>query len=87
MYQLLTQYQQIALALAQEAGRGDIAEGLAQTIMGTQQQLGVQAPNVPMQAEMAGKNSDSVQGLKADEHAFVEKSRRQTQASTVPGGG
>ena len=87
MYQLLTQYQQIALALAQEAGRGDIAEGLAQTIMGTQQQLGVQTPTVPMQAEMAGKNSDSVQGLKADEHAFVEKSRRQTQASTVPGGG
>lgn len=87
MYQLLTQYQQIALALAQEAGRGDIAEGLAQTIMGTQQQLGVQAPTAPMQNEMAGKNSDSVQGLKADEHAFVEKSRRQTQASTVPGGG
>ena len=87
MYQLLTQYQQIALALAQEAGRGDIAEGLAQTIMGTQQQLGVQAPAGPMQTEMAGKNSDSVEGLKADEHAFVEKSRRQTQASTVPGGG
>lgn len=87
MYQLLVQYQQIALNLAVQAGRGDIAEGLAQTIIGTQQGLGVQPPAGEMQQEMAGKNSDSVQGLKADEHAFVEKSRRQTQASTVPGGG
>lgn len=87
MYQLLVQYQQIALNLAVQAGRGDIAEGLAQTIIGTQQGLGVQPPAGEMQQEMAGKNSDSVQGLKAEEHAFVEKSRRQTQASTVPGGG
>ena len=87
MYQLLVQYQQIALNLAMQTGRGDIAEGLAQTILGTQQGLGVQAPAGAMQNEMAGKNSDSVQGLKPKEHAFVEKSRRQTQASTIPGGG
>ena len=87
MYQLLVQYQQIALQLAQQSGRGDIAEALAQNIMGTQQQLGAQVGGMPMQAEMAGQNSDSVQGLKPEEHAFVEKSRRQTQASTIPGGG
>lgn len=87
MYQLLVQYQQIALQLAQQSGQGDIAEALAQNIMGTQQQLGAQVGGMPMQAEMAGQNSDSVQGLKPEEHAFVERSRRQTQASTIPGGG
>lgn len=87
MYQLLVQYQQIALQLAQQSGQGDVAEALAQNIMGTQQQLGVQVGGMPMQAEMAGQNSDSVQGLKPEEHAFVERSRRQTQASTIPGGG
>ena len=87
MYQLLVQYQQIALALAQESGRGDIAEGLAQTILGTQQGLGVQTQPGEFQSEMAGKNSDSVEGLKPDEHAYVENSRRRTQASTIPGGG
>jgi len=86
IYQLLVQYQQIALQLAQQSGQGDIAEALAQNIMGTQQQLGVSAPAADVQG-MTGTNSDNVQGLKPDEHAFVENSRRRTQASTIPGGG
>lgn len=86
IYQLLVQYQQIALQLAQQSGQGDIAEALAQNIMGTQQQLGITAPAAGVQG-MTGTNSDNVQGLKPDEHAFVENSRRRTQASTIPGGG
>lgn len=86
IYQLLVQYQQIALQLAQQSGQGDIAEALAQNIMGTQQQLGVAAPAAGVQG-ITGTNSDNVQGLKPDEHAFVENSRRRTQASTIPGGG
>lgn len=82
MYQLLVQYQQIALQLAVQSGRGDIAEGLAQTVLGTQQALGA-AESVQM---ANGVNSDAVQGVMPEEHAFVKKARTQAQASTQPGG-
>ena len=84
MYQMLSMYQQIALQLAVKHGEGEVAEGLAQTILGAQQSGAVAASGVQ---GLTGINSDNVQGLKQDEHAFVEKSRRQTQASTIPGGG
>lgn len=81
MYQMLAMYQQIAMQLAIKHGEGEVAEGLAQTIMGAQQAVPQQGGGIQ---GMSGTDSDNVQGLKPEEHAFVQKSRRQTQASTIP---
>lgn len=81
MYQMLAMYQQIAMQLALKHGEGEIAEGLAQTILSAQQAGGQNGANVQA---TAGVNADNVQGLKQDEHAFVQQSRQQTQASTIP---
>ena len=86
MYSLLVQYQQIAMQLAMQSGQGDIAEALAQNVMGTQQMLGAHDIAGKLQ-EMAGKNADDVSGKNGKEHAFVERSRRLAQNSAQPGGG
>ena len=81
MYQMLAMYQQIAMQLAVKHGEGEVAEGLAQTIMGAQQAVPQQGGGIQ---GMSGTDSDNVQGLRQEEHAFVQKSRQQTQASTIP---
>ena len=81
MYQMLAMYQQIAMQLAIKHGEGEVAEGLAQTIMGAQQAVPQQGGGIQ---GMSGTDSDNVQGLRQEEHAFVQKSRQQTQASTIP---
>ena len=81
MYQMLAMYQQIAMQLAIKHGEGEVAEGLAQTIMGAQQAAPQQGGGIQ---GMSGTDSDNVQGLRQEEHAFVRKSRQQTQASTIP---
>ena len=84
MLQMLTMWQQIALNLAVQSGQGDVAEALAQNVMGANQAMGISAQG---KAEFAGGvNSDAVQGLKPEEHPFVQKARAQAQASTQPGG-
>ena len=87
MYQMLAMYQQIALELAQQAGRPDIVESLATNVLGVQQQLrgAAGSQQKPMQPAN-GVEADPVSGLKAEEHPFVEKARKETNASTQPGG-
>ena len=87
MYQLLAQYQQIALTLASQMGRPDLVEALAQNITGVQAQLSGASPQQAMsQMTNSAVRGDNMQGLKQPEHAFVRKARAQTQASTQPGG-
>lgn len=86
MYQMLAMYQQIALELAQQAGRPEIVESLASNVLGTQQQLrgagGAQKPIQPAN----GVEADPVSGMQTNEHPFVEKARKETNAATQPGG-
>lgn len=87
MLQMLTMWQKIALNLAVQSGRGDVAEALAQNIMGANQQMGISSGMHDAAAEFAGGvESDPVQGVKSPDHPFVQKARAQTQASTQPGG-
>lgn len=87
MYQLLAQYQQIALTLASQMGRPDLVEALAQNITGVQAQLSGASPQQAMsQVTNSAVRGDNMQGIKQPEHAFVRKSRAQSQASTQPGG-
>lgn len=87
MYQMLAQYQQIALTLASQLGQPELVEALAQNIQMTQAQV---SGNGAAAIQSAMANSavrwDNIQGLKQPEHAFVQKSRAQAQASTQPGG-
>jgi hypothetical protein len=85
MLQMLTMWQQIALNLAVQSGQGDVAEALAQNVMGANQAMGISGQGGG--AEFAGGvNSDAVQGLKPEEHPFVQKARAQAQAVAQPGG-
>ena len=82
MYQELAMYKQIALQLAMETGRGDIAEALAANMMQGQQPQGA-IPQGQAQTEFAnGNQADNVTGLTNEEHPFVEKARKENQDST-----
>ena len=86
MYQMLAMYQQIALELARLAGRPEIVESLAINVLGTQQQLrGIGGSQKPIQPAN-GVETDPVSGMQNAEHPFVEKARKETNASTQPGG-
>ncbi len=74
-------YRQIAISMAQQAGRNDIAEALIQ-------------PEAPNGARLRSRSApqtqrisrgDNVTGPLAKEHALVEKSRKQAQASAQVG--
>ena len=84
MYQMLAMYQQIALQLATQAGRGDIAEALAQNVMGTQQGLSGAAVSGQSSVTNDEVRDSATQGLQGKEHPFVRKSRAQAEASTQP---
>ena len=82
MYQELAMYKQIALQLAMQTGRADVAESLAADMMGNQPTAGM-APQDQRAPEFAnGQSVDPVTGLNGEEHPFVEKARRQNQDST-----
>ena len=82
MYQELAYYKMISLELAQQTGRADIVEALASDMMSQQTGAGgMQQGNAS--AEFAnGHAADNVTGLKAEEHPFVEKARKENQDST-----
>ena len=89
MYQMLAMYQQMCIQLAMQAGRPDVAESLAQNVLGTQQMLGGMhgvGGNAPAQFAN-GVNVSQTEGIKGKEHPFVEKARAQAQNSTQVGGG
>lgn len=87
MYQMLAQYQQIALTLASQMGRPDLVEALAQNITQVQAQVGGGGGAAAMsQITNSSVRGGAVQGLQQPEHPFVQKSRARTQASTQPGG-
>jgi hypothetical protein len=82
MYQELAYYKMISLELARQTGRADIVEALASDMMSQQTGVsGMQQGNAS--AEFAnGHTADNVTGLKAEEHPFVEKARKENQDST-----
>ena len=87
MYQMLAQYQQIALTLASQMGRPDLVEALAQNITQVQAQVSGGGGAAAMsQITNSSVRGGAIQGLQQPEHPFVQKSRARTQASTQPGG-
>ena len=88
MYQMLAMYQQMCIQLAMQAGRPDVAESLAQNVLGTQQMLGGIHGKGSAPTQFAnGVNVSQTEGIKGKEHPFIEKARAQAQNSTQPGGG
>ena len=83
MYQKLIQYMQMALMLAQKAAP-EMVPGLSQDVMTT---MGGGAPAMSAAPMAAPPESDSIEGLKPKEHAFVEKSREASNAASQPEGG
>ena len=83
MYSELVMYKQIALQLAVQTKRGDVAEALAANMTDGQ---GPAALPFSKKEVNGGVESNSIGEMKQKEHPFVEKSRKQTQASTQPGG-
>ena len=83
MQQMLVQWQQMALTLAQKYEPA-MADGLAQAIMGGSANP---APMTGGQAQGDGKldlkRSDDL-GIKKNEHALVEKARQRTQKAYQP---
>ena len=84
MYQMLAMYQQIALQLAAQTGRGDIAEALAQNVIGTQHGLSGGAVSSNSSVTNDEVRDSATMGLQGKEHPFVRKSRAQAEASTQP---
>ena len=83
MYQKLIQYMQMALMLAQKAAP-ELVQGLSQDVMAT---MGGGSPAAPAIGGAPLPESDSIDGIKPKEHAFVEKSREQSNAASQPDGG
>ena len=87
MYQMLAQYQQIALTLASQMGRPDLVEALAQNITQVQAQVSGGGGAAAMsQITNSSVRGGAIQGFQQPEHPFVQQSRARTQASTQPGG-
>ena len=88
MYQELVRWQQIALALAQMSDNPAILEQMAAASLQSQQRLaGSSVGSIAQPIQPAnGVQTDSVGSLKQPEHPFVQKARKETQASTQPGG-
>ena len=72
------------MQLAAQTGRGDIAEALAQNVMGTQQGLTGAAVSGQSSVTNGQVRDGAIQGLQGKEHPFVRKSRAQAEASTQP---
>lgn len=87
MYQMLAQYQQIALTLASQMGRPDLVEALAQNITQVQAQVSGGGGAAAMsQITNSSVRGGAIQGPQQPEHPFVQASRERAQASTQPGG-
>ena len=78
MFQMLQQWQQMALALAQKY-EPQMAQGLAQQIVGGGAAMGVARP------PKTGVVSDNVNGVKREEPAQVAKARQRAGESPMPG--
>lgn len=81
LYQENLMLKQMALTLAMQANRPEVAEALAGYVNGSNPAMG--AADAQQSSEFAnGHETDNVTGLKGKEHPFVEKSRKQNQDST-----
>lgn len=82
MYQLLAQYQQMALALAAKTGDTQTVEMIAQNIAQTQQGLSGSAPTASPAPNLAA--GDATTGTPKRENKIVENSRARSQAASQP---
>jgi hypothetical protein len=80
MYDKLQQYMQLSLVLAQAAA----PQYVQQIAMDMQATTG-QAPQMGA-SPISMPESDSLGGIKPEEHAFVEKARAQAQSASQPMG-
>lgn len=71
IYQQLLLYQQLALSLAQEAGRSDMVKGLASQITGQP----ISAFNQNEGASAGLPQSDNISGIESEEHTRVKNAR------------
>lgn len=88
MAQMLAMYQQIAINQALQSGDAATAEALAANVIQSRQAMGLgNVPAATAAAQGRMTQPDNTVGLEKPEHSVVAKSRAQTNASVVPGGG